>query len=99
VSELSYGERARLALATLVAQGCNFLILDEPLNHLDIASRERFEQALAQFEGTALVIAHDRYFIERFATQVWQVEQGTIKTYADLADALGSNTDFRGTNR
>lgn len=88
VNELSYGERARLVLATLVVQGCNFLVLDEPLNHLDIASRERFEQALTQFEGTALVIAHDRYFIERFATQVWQVKQGTVKVYADLAEAL-----------
>jgi ATP-binding cassette subfamily F protein 3 len=88
VNELSYGERARLVLATLVVQGCNFLVLDEPLNHLDIASRERFEQALTQFEGTALVIAHDRYFIERFATHVWQAEQGTVKVYADLAGAL-----------
>ncbi len=52
VSELSYGERARLALATLVVKGCNFLLLDEPINHLDIPSRLRFEQALHQFEGT-----------------------------------------------
>jgi ATP-binding cassette subfamily F protein 3 len=90
VGGLSFGERARLALATLVAQGCNFLVLDEPINHLDIPSRERFEQALTAFEGTALVIAHDRYFIERYATQVWQVEQGTVRAYADLADALAT---------
>ncbi len=88
VGELSFGERTRLALATLVAQGCNFLVLDEPINHLDIPSREKFEQALTAFEGTALVIAHDRYFIQRFATRVWQVEQGTVREYADLADAL-----------
>lgn len=94
VGELSFGERARLTLATLVAQGCNFLVLDEPLNHLDIASRERFEQALTQFEGTALVIAHDRYFIERFATQVWQVAQGTVKAYADLEEALGVSSSI-----
>ena len=88
VAGLSYGERSRLALAVLVVQGRNFLILDEPINHLDIASRARFEQALTNFEGTSLVIAHDRYFLERFATQVWKVEAGGIKIYADLADAL-----------
>jgi ATP-binding cassette subfamily F protein 3 len=73
-SQLSYGERARLALARLVVQGCNFLLLDEPINHLDIPSRERFEQALASFEGTILAVVHDRYFIERFATQLWFAE-------------------------
>ncbi len=71
VSDLSYGERARLMLAQLVAQGCNFLLLDEPINHLDIPSRELFEQALSQFEGAILAVVHDRYFIERFASQVW----------------------------
>ena len=78
VGSLSYGERARLALALLVAQGCNFLLLDEPINHLDIPSRTRFEQALSNFEGTVLAVVHDRYFIERFATQVWVVENGGI---------------------
>jgi ATP-binding cassette subfamily F protein 3 len=77
-SSLSYGERARLSLALLVAQGCNFLILDEPINHLDIPSRTRFEQALNGFEGTVLAVVHDRYFIERFATRVWRVEDGEI---------------------
>ncbi len=78
-ANLSYGERARLALATLVAQGSNFLLLDEPINHLDIPSRERFEQALALFEGTILAVVHDRYFIERFATDLWLVEDGKIR--------------------
>jgi ATP-binding cassette, subfamily F, member 3 len=68
-----------LALATLVARGCNFLLLDEPINHLDIPSRARFEQALSAFEGTVLVVVHDRYFIERFAAQVWEVENGTVR--------------------
>jgi ATP-binding cassette subfamily F protein 3 len=77
--ELSYGERARLQLALLVAQGCNFLLLDEPINHLDIPSRERFEQALANLEGTVLAVVHDRYFIERFATDFWLAENGNIK--------------------
>ena len=71
---LSYGERARLSLAALVAQGSNFLLLDEPINHLDIPSRVRFEQALAHFDGTILAVVHDRYFIERFASEVWLVE-------------------------
>ena len=73
-AELSYGERARLALALLVAQGCNFLLLDEPINHLDIPSRSRFEEALALFEGTILAVVHDRYFIDRFAAELWVVE-------------------------
>jgi ATP-binding cassette, subfamily F, member 3 len=75
---LSYGERARLSLACLVATGCNFLLLDEPINHLDIPSRTMFEQALAQFEGTILAVVHDRYFIEQFATKLWLVEDGEL---------------------
>jgi ATP-binding cassette subfamily F protein 3 len=86
VSSLSFGERARLALAKLVAIGCNLLLLDEPINHLDIASREQFEQGLSAFDGTVLVVVHDRYFIERFATAVWSVESGTIRRYVDLED-------------
>jgi ATP-binding cassette subfamily F protein 3 len=76
---LSYGERSRLILARLVAQGCNFLLLDEPINHLDIPSREQFEQALLGFEGTILAVVHDRYFIQRFATDLWILENGGIK--------------------
>jgi ATP-binding cassette subfamily F protein 3 len=77
--QLSFGERARLALAQLVAQGCNFLLLDEPINHLDIPSRERFEQALAHFDGTVLAVVHDRYFIERFASDLWVAEDETVR--------------------
>ena len=71
--ELSFGERARLSLATLVVQGSNFLLLDEPINHLDIPSRECFEKALQDFDGTILAVVHDRYFIERFATGLWEL--------------------------
>jgi ATP-binding cassette, subfamily F, member 3 len=78
-SELSFGERSRLELAMLVAQGNNFLVLDEPINHLDITSRSRFEQALAQFTGTILAVVHDRYFIDRFASEIWMVEDRKIK--------------------
>jgi ATP-binding cassette subfamily F protein 3 len=84
VGSLSLGERARLALARLVAARCNLLLLDEPINHLDIASRERFEQGLSAFEGTVLAVVHDRYFIERFATGLWSVEAATIRHYIDL---------------
>ena len=63
-----YGERARLILAKLVATQSNVLILDEPINHLDIPSREQFEAALDTFPGTILVAVHDRAFIDRFAT-------------------------------
>jgi ATP-binding cassette subfamily F protein 3 len=79
IHTLSYGERARLALALLVARGSNFLLLDEPINHLDIPSRERFEQALTHFEGTILAVVHDRYFIERFVTEIWWAEEGRIE--------------------
>ncbi len=79
VGQLSHGERSRLMLAKLVAQGCNFLLLDEPINHLDIPSREQFEQALAGFEGTVLAVVHDRYFIQRFATEVWILENRGIR--------------------
>ncbi len=74
VGTLSFGERARLSLACLAAQGCNLLLLDEPINHLDLSSRSRFEQALTGFDGTILAVVHDRYFIEGFATSIWAVE-------------------------
>lgn len=82
ISLLSYGQRTRLLLARLVAEGCNCLLLDEPINHLDIPSRSQFEQALTQFEGAVLAVVHDRYFIQRFADQVWWVEQGAIHPHA-----------------
>ncbi len=83
---LSYGERARLMLAMLVAQGCNFLILDEPINHLDIPSRTQFEKALTNFEGTALAVVHDRYFIQGFASRIWAVRDGGLGEYLELED-------------
>ena len=89
IGSLSFGERARLALAALVAPGHNLLLLDEPINHLDIPSRARFEQALSHFEGTVLAVVHDRYFIERFATQVWQVRGTDIRTVLGLESANG----------
>jgi ATP-binding cassette subfamily F protein 3 len=78
VGNLSYGERARLSLACLVVQGRNFLLLDEPINHLDIPSRARFEQALANYRGTIMAVVHDRYFIRGFATEIWEIQQGQL---------------------
>ena len=72
---LSFGERARLMLACLVAGGCNLLLLDEPINHLDIPSRARFEQALADFDGTVIAVVHDRFFISSFAATLWEIRQ------------------------
>jgi ATP-binding cassette subfamily F protein 3 len=79
VGRLSYGQRARLALAALALQGVNLLLLDEPTNHLDIPSREAFEEALGRFEGTVLTVTHDRYFVEAFATRLLTVEGGTVR--------------------
>ncbi|MGD0707355.1 MAG: ribosomal protection-like ABC-F family protein [Anaerolineaceae bacterium] len=76
--KLSFGERARLSLAVLVARGCNLLLLDEPINHLDIPARGHFEQALAGFSGTVLAVVHDRYFIQQFATEIWEVKAGQV---------------------
>ena len=89
--QLSYGERSRLMLARLVAQGCNFLLLDEPINHLDIPSRERFEQALSAFQGTILAVVHDRYFIQRFASQVWYLETGSHQSTTPAGDLVVSH--------
>ena len=75
IGELSYGERTRLSLALLVARGATVLLLDEPLNHLDIDSRERFETALDQFAGAVVVVSHDRYFVGRYAATRWEIRE------------------------
>jgi ATP-binding cassette subfamily F protein 3 len=76
---LSYGERARLTLASLVIRGSNFLLLDEPINHLDIPSRSRFEQSLTNYHGTVLAVIHDRYFIQHFATELWVMNSQGVR--------------------
>ena len=81
VSVLSGGELSRLRLCMLMDEEINFLILDEPTNHLDIASREWIEEAVEAFDGTLLFVSHDRYFINRFATRVWELADGTINDY------------------
>ena len=81
VSELSGGERSRLQLALLVLSGANFLLLDEPTNNLDIASAEVLEESLADFEGTVLVISHDRYFLDRVVNRIVLLDQGELIEY------------------
>ncbi|MBQ9080652.1 MAG: ABC-F family ATP-binding cassette domain-containing protein [Clostridia bacterium] len=78
VSVLSGGERARLTLAKLILSHMNLLILDEPTNHLDIPSREALETALEGFDGTVLIISHDRYFINRLATRIFDLADGSL---------------------
>ena len=87
--KLSYGQRSRLLLVKLVLEGANFLVLDEPVNHLDIPSRERFEQALDAYPGSVLMAVHDRDLIDRFATAIWSIEDGTIRRYGKRGDIGG----------
>ena len=81
IGELSGGERSRLQLALVVLSGANFLLLDEPTNNLDIASAEVLEQALEDFEGTVLVISHDRYFLDRTVEKLLVIENGQLVEY------------------
>ena len=81
VSVLSGGELSRLRLCMLMDESINLLILDEPTNHLDIDSREWLEEAVEAFDGTLLFVSHDRYFINRFATRVWELEDHAITDY------------------
>ena len=89
VSALSGGEQSRLRLCMLMDSKINLLILDEPTNHLDIDSREWIEEAVTEYGGNLLFVSHDRYFIEKFATRVWMLEDGRI------LDFKGSYTEFR----
>jgi ATP-binding cassette subfamily F protein 3 len=83
VAVLSGGERGRLALAKLALSGANFLLLDEPTNHLDIPSQEILQDVLAGFQGTILIVSHDRYLIDALATQIWEIDEarGLLHTF------------------
>ena len=81
VSECSLGERTRLQLALLIAGGCNLLLLDEPLNHLDIDGREHFEAALRAFEGTVIVVSHDRAFLHTYPDRIIEVLAGHARVF------------------
>jgi ATP-binding cassette subfamily F protein 3 len=86
VGACSLGERSRLQLALLVLQGCNLLLLDEPLNHLDIAGREQFAAALDAFAGTVIAVAHDRAFLRSFAERVVEVRAGQVRVFVGTYD-------------
>ena len=81
VGTLSGGEQSRLRLCMLMDEKINLLILDEPTNHLDVASREWVECAIDEYEGTLIFVSHDRYFVEKFATRIWELEQGHIRDF------------------
>lgn len=86
ISQCSLGERSRLQLALLVVRGCNFLLLDEPLNHLDIGGREHFEAALEAFEGTVIAVAHDRAFLSAYPDRIVEVKQGRVRVFEGAYD-------------
>lgn len=81
ISSLSGGERAKVSLLKLMLSGANMLFLDEPTNHLDISSREALETALLGYEGTLLIVSHDRYFINKLADKVMYMRSGSINVY------------------
>ncbi|WP_255147163.1 ABC-F family ATP-binding cassette domain-containing protein [Synechococcus sp. ATX 2A4] len=81
VGQLSGGEKARLALALMLLTPCNLLILDEPTNHLDIPAKQMLEQALQQYDGAALIVSHDRYFIAQVANRIVELRDGELVLY------------------
>jgi len=90
VCVLSGGEKSRVMLACVLAVPVNFLVLDEPTNHLDIASREVLLQALQEFDGTVMIVSHDRYFLRHLATRVFEIDHGALTVYeGDYAYYLG----------
>ena len=86
---LSGGERSRLQMLLLTLSGPNFLLLDEPTNNLDITSAEVLENALDDFDGTLLVISHDRYFLDRVVTRIVELEDGGLMAY------VGNYSDYQ----
>ena len=86
IGDLSGGERGRVSLAKLMLSSANFLILDEPTNHLDINSKEILESALSDYTGTVLYVSHDRYFVNKTATRIMELDQKQIINYAGNYD-------------
>lgn len=86
ISVLSGGEKSRVVLATILANPVNFLVLDEPTNHLDIMSREILLNAIKEFDGTVMIVSHDRHFLKQVATRVFEVGHGELRTYEGTYD-------------
>ncbi len=86
IAVLSGGERARVALARLLIKPGNFLLMDEPTNHLDLASAEALAESLMGYDGTLMFVSHNRAFVRRLATRIWNVENGTVETYPGTLD-------------
>ena len=86
VGSLSGGEKARLTLVKLMMSGANTLILDEPTNHMDIESKEVFEEALQEFEGTAIIVSHDRYFLQKIPTRILELTPDGVVEYLGKYD-------------
>jgi ATP-binding cassette subfamily F protein 3 len=81
ISVLSGGEKSRVVLATLLTTPVNFLVLDEPTNHLDIGSREVLLEAILNFQGTVAIVSHDRYFLRKIATRVFEVDKNHLRVF------------------
>ena len=94
ISKLSGGEKARVELAKLMLGKTNFLILDEPTNHLDIASKEALEDALLEYDGTMLVVSHDRYFINKLATQIFAMEDSSSGQGSEVVHYPGGYENY-----
>ncbi len=92
IKVLSGGEKSRVALAKALTADANFLVLDEPTNHLDMASVNILIQALQQYEGTFIVVSHDRYFLDNIANKIWYIEDKKVKEYP------GTYQEFEGWN-
>ena len=95
-SKLSGGEKVKLKLFALIQDKCNFIILDEPTNHIDISTKETLEEALGDFKGTLLFISHDRYFINKLADKILYINNKTITEFAGNYDYFieHKNTNF-----
>ncbi|MDR2133448.1 MAG: ABC-F family ATP-binding cassette domain-containing protein [Clostridiales Family XIII bacterium] len=99
VGVLSGGERARLSLLKLMLSGANLLLLDEPTNHLDISSKEVFEEALREFPGTALIVSHDRYFLNRIPSRIVELTRDGLVNYLGGYDYYAEKKEAEGAGK